>query len=510
MTFPCRSLVEVSLAVVVGLLPSVASAGVIHRATLSAPPTVGAPLGPVAAAGPNVLAASPGGVYVFTKPATGWADAGPSAVLTDSGGASVEPSDLAIDGNTAVVPEEQQVNPQSYDDVFVEPVGGWAGLVHESARLAASDGSGLGEPSISGATIVSVGQNPRTGVNAVYVFTEPAGGWSGTIHETARLMDGGGDGVAGAIVAGRTIFVASRGHGDVFAEPAQGWRTVRGEQAVLTDPDLFYTVDGMSVSGRSLFAGSYVFREPRAGWRGSVQPAAFLYQAQAPGLVPGSDQVSGPIVAIPASSGSDTGVWLYSEPARGWTGTRSAVPFLGFPKGFGVESVAFSGPDLFAGGPASVGVYEITGSFGRQARTPVLDRVSLTGMGSGRPRLAFDLRAGADAPPLRAFTLTLPRGLTFRSLRQVKAHLRILHAGRWTGLKLRLGHLIVTPLVPAARFAVTLHPAALVEADALARPRASHHHETASGVRDLHMKLRVDIASVGGAMKELTRMIAVR
>lgn len=78
------------------------------------------------------------------------------------------------------------------------------------------------------------------------------------------------------------------------------------------------------------------------------------------------------------------------------------------------------------------------------------------------------------------------------------------------GLKLRLGHLIATPLVPAARFAMTLHPAAVVEADALARPRASRRHQPVPGARDLHMKLRVDVASVGGAMKELTRIIAVR
>jgi hypothetical protein len=268
------------------------------------------------------------------------------------------------------------------------------------------------------------------------------------------------------------------------------------------------------VSGTSLFAGNYVYREPLWGWTGSVRPTAFLYQARASGLVPGTDQVSGEAVARPASSQSATGVWLYSEPAGGWTGTRSAVPAVGFVHGWGNHSVAFSSPDVFTAGPASVVVYEISGSFGRRARTPVLRHASLTGAGSRRPRVSFDLRAGVDAPPLRDFTLTLPRGLSFRSLRQVRAHLRILHSGRQIGLKLRSGRLLVRPLVPAVRISITLHPGALAERQALVgrlrAVRAFNRHHKQAETHSVRGTIRIDATTVGDATQHLVKTIEMR
>jgi hypothetical protein len=44
---------------------------------------------------------------------------------------------------------------------------------------------------------------------------------------------------------------------------------------------------------------------------------------------------------------------------------------------------------------------------------PTLSNVSLTQVGSARPRLSFMLAAGRAAPPLVAVTVALPRGLSF-------------------------------------------------------------------------------------------------
>jgi len=76
--------------------------------------------------------------------------------------------------------------------VFEHPAGGWSGVLHQNAVLTASDlaaptgqlaGAELGpSAAIWGSTIAVAGGGQHvssTNAGAVYVFEEPAGGWSG-------------------------------------------------------------------------------------------------------------------------------------------------------------------------------------------------------------------------------------------------------------------------------------------------------------------------------------------
>ena len=111
----------------------------------------------------------------------------------------------------------------------------------QSARLAPPSGTGIdelgGSVAVSGST-VAVGApletvGPNSGQGAVFVYNEPAAGWSGVLAPAAELTasDGTGDNSFGTVaVSGSTIAVleSSRNPGSsssvlLFSEPASGW-----------------------------------------------------------------------------------------------------------------------------------------------------------------------------------------------------------------------------------------------------------------------------------------------
>ncbi|HXR28849.1 MAG TPA: hypothetical protein VN772_04665, partial [Solirubrobacteraceae bacterium] len=113
--------------------------------------------------------------------------------------------------------------------VFTEPGGGWGSHelgegVTQAAKLTASDGApgdklGLsvaasGTTVIAGAPEATIGKNEFQG--ATYVFSQPAGGWSGELHQVAKLTasDGGREDELGSAVAisGQTALAGARRH----------------------------------------------------------------------------------------------------------------------------------------------------------------------------------------------------------------------------------------------------------------------------------------------------------
>lgn len=137
-----------------------------------------------------------GAAYVFAKPPTGWASGTETAKLTASDGAIADAlgTSVGVSGATIVAGADgadfgsNQNQGAAY--VFVEPVGGWAGSLTESAKLSASDGvqfQNLAERvAISGDTIAFSNRN-------TYVFVEPVGGWAGSLTETAQLTASDGN-----------------------------------------------------------------------------------------------------------------------------------------------------------------------------------------------------------------------------------------------------------------------------------------------------------------------------
>jgi hypothetical protein len=135
--------------------------------------------------------AGQGAVFVFVKPASGWAQAAPTAELTASDGAGEDGlgAAVAISGDAIVAgAASHAVGNTPFAGaayVFVKPASGWTNAT-QTAELTASDGAdgdGFGEAvGVSGDTIVvgpvqhDIGKNSRQG--EAYAFVKPATGWA--------------------------------------------------------------------------------------------------------------------------------------------------------------------------------------------------------------------------------------------------------------------------------------------------------------------------------------------
>jgi hypothetical protein len=207
-----------------------------------------------------------GAAYVFEKPPGGSAGhltesarlTASDAGLGDDFGVSV-----AISGDTILV-GAVQANVGGHNDqgaayVFVKPGGGWSGHLTEAARLTASDGSAgdqFGDSvSIDGDTVVVGAHFHNVGGHgdhqgAAYVFVEPAGGWAGSLTETAELTASDGSSgdqfghgvtVSGSRLAGgagydRVGADRDQGSAYLFSEPPGGWAGDLTESAKLVRP----------------------------------------------------------------------------------------------------------------------------------------------------------------------------------------------------------------------------------------------------------------------------------
>jgi hypothetical protein len=224
-----------------------------------------------------------GAAYVFVKPRSGWAGATETAQLTASHGGEEDSlgQSVAIDGDTIVAGAPSPPVAPSPDFgavyVFVKPATGWASAT-DTAELIASDiapGENFGfSVAISGGTVVAgapeaiVAGNPAQG--AAYVFVRPATGWVDAL-QTAKLTasDGasgdllglsvatsGGTVVAGALPAVGANF--SQGAVYVFVRPDPGWANAT-ETAKLTASDgasLDRLGVSVAISGSTVAAGA--------------------------------------------------------------------------------------------------------------------------------------------------------------------------------------------------------------------------------------------------------------
>jgi hypothetical protein len=143
-----------------------------------------------------------GKAYIFTQ-SDPWGNANDAARFTASDAADHEYFgwSVAIDGDLAAVgaPGESSFDENGEESVYLfkRPVGGWSGSYTETARLVASDDNMFHDfgnsVAVSGGVVVigapwwdTIGSYSKTG--AVYVFTEPAGGWVDMMTENQRLL----------------------------------------------------------------------------------------------------------------------------------------------------------------------------------------------------------------------------------------------------------------------------------------------------------------------------------
>lgn len=187
-----------------------------------------------------------GAVYVFEEPISGWANHTQTAELTVSGGGDDEELgySVAISGKTVVAGaanyRQARGTTKGVVYVFEKPAPGWAPEDSQTAALSASDGE-LGDAlgtsvALSGDTVVAGAPFHKVGASAtgaVYVFEQPGPAWvSGT--QKAELTASDGDGLHSfgysLALSGNTLLVgslASLGAGRLylFERPLSGWET---------------------------------------------------------------------------------------------------------------------------------------------------------------------------------------------------------------------------------------------------------------------------------------------
>jgi hypothetical protein len=138
-----------------------------------------------------------GAVAVYTEPAAGWSTEAQAAELyaLGLGTDSQFGQNIAASGSTVVVGVGGSGAESGGAFVYTEPAGGWSGLLAPSAELipsAALDGNSP-TVAVSGSTVVLDGSEPGGPADQynirgeVYVYTAPTGGWTGMIHPSATL-----------------------------------------------------------------------------------------------------------------------------------------------------------------------------------------------------------------------------------------------------------------------------------------------------------------------------------
>ena len=371
-----------------------------------------------------------GAVYVFNEPASGWANATETAKLVASGGSGGEKlgMSVAIDGSTIVAGGGSAVY------VFSRPASGWRDG-SQTAKLAVSGGGTLTFPTgatvaVHGSTVVA-GEPLDDGVRgAAYVFVEPAGGWIDASQTATLTASDGlenelfGDSVA---VSGSTIVVgagskigAHNGQGAVyvFTEPPGGWVDAT-QTAKLTASDgaeedflgMAVAVSGSTIASSAPFAtvnsnsgqgAVYVFTEPPGGWVDATQTAKLTVAEGASGETLGEEGlgISGSELTVGApgakvNSVDQGAVYVFDEPQGGWVSGTEAAELSASDGAAGDRlgwSVGVSGSTIVAGAPsAAVAANSLQGAayvftFGTpEPGSPVQEGSELEPSGSSSP-----------------------------------------------------------------------------------------------------------------------------
>jgi hypothetical protein len=344
-----------------------------------------------------------GAAYVFTMPASGWANATQSAELTASDGRAGDALGraVAVSGNTIVAGAPAHGvganTAQGAAYVFTMPSSGWANAT-QSAELIASDGGATDElghaVAVSGNTIVAGAARhavvPSKRQGAAYVFTMPASGWANATQsaELSASDAGTADGLGFAVaVSGNTIVAGARFHkvgvnkrqgaAYVFTMPASGWANAT-ESAELSASDGGANDElgrAVAVSGNTIVAGAprhsigaearqgaaYVFTMPAAGWSNATETARLT--ASDGGLedglgsavaASGNTIVAGaPFHEVGINEGQGA-AYVFTMPAAGWSNAAEIAELVasdgGLEDGLG-SAVAVSGNTIVAGAP---------------------------------------------------------------------------------------------------------------------------------------------------------------
>jgi uncharacterized protein (DUF2345 family) len=364
----------------------------IQQAELTASDDPGDELGySVAISGDTIVAGTPyhngdrGAVYVFVKPASGWANATTqTAFLTasDSAAGDFLGYSVAVSGDTIVAGAPRRHSNAGAGYVFVKPPGGWVNST-QTAELTPSDVASTSvladSVAVSGDTVVIGLPGYSSGQGAAYVYVKPASGWVDAT-QTAELT--AADGVAGddlgssiafsgdTIVAGAPRQNSTHGAAYVFVMPPTGWANgTQSSKLTASDGAINdFFAGSVGISGGTVVAGSgnhavganasqgaaYVFEMPAGGWPASATQTSELTASDGaahdalgyPVAISGNSVVAGA-----EGRNSETGAaYVFVKPPGGWpanatqTGELTASDGL-VSDGFGI-GVGISGDTI--------------------------------------------------------------------------------------------------------------------------------------------------------------------
>ena len=273
-----------------------------------------------------------GRVYVFSKPEGGWADTSTATATITSGiNQNYFACSLAVsdDGETLVVGMCGHTSNTGAAFVFTKPATGWAdttaqaaGVVQLSAGTRTQSGHFLGYSSAisgDGNTIaVSAAYEDSGGVfnrGAVYVYTKPDTGWASTTGSevVARLT------VEDAFRRQELGYfgLALSGDGSTLVATAAGrWRKGEGDDSQIPD---------------DAYGSAFVYVRPQAGWADATETAELAagfghkydFFGRGVAISASGDRIA---VSNPMSRSSNYrgSLYVYTKPARGWAGGLDA------------------------------------------------------------------------------------------------------------------------------------------------------------------------------------------
>ncbi len=303
--------------------------------------------------------------YVFQKTGSHWEQV--AQLLHDTGAHYTFGDSVAISGDTIVVGSwyKDGVSPGSAH-VYTKPIGGWSGMIYESAQLFASDGDyddlygksvSISPHDIFGEVIVVGAPNSFWHLTSgtAYVYHKPSGGWSGNIYEDARLLSSDGeqgDSFGWSVsIEGDVVVVGANEDDDNSEDSGSAYVFVgpydpRRSEWYFESAKLLPTVGAkndffggaLSLSGDTVVVGEshhheydfdsvYVFEKPAGGWSGTLNENARLVASD----VEMSDQFGVSVsifddtIAVGAKRDDDNGensgsAYIFRKPISGWTG----------------------------------------------------------------------------------------------------------------------------------------------------------------------------------------------
>jgi hypothetical protein len=306
---------------------------------------------------------------------------------------------------------------------YTEPAGGWSGTTTQTAELTASDGAAndnLGNAvAVSGSTIVAGSPAGQGGTGSAYVYTEPTGGWSGSttnpLHQTAELAasDGAFNDVFGSAIAvsGSTIAVGARSHNNgagavyVYSKPSAGWSGTSanpmpqtaelsasdgaGASGFIFNGDSLGDSVAVSLSGSTIVAGApdhgasgseqgavYMFTEPAGGWADETEAgeltasdgAAGDYLGSTVGISGSTIVTSSPVHTV-GSNASQGAAYTFQDPVTASTVTLTLGPWTLNGNGSWTATATFTVEDA-SGNPVK-GDHVTIASSGSQVIGPV-------------------------------------------------------------------------------------------------------------------------------------------